>query len=270
MARRLVLPEALPQTFIERDGTIPESLERVALIASFGTEPRVTLSLASLVREIEAAGYFAILVRASDDQQPLIWPEGYENNAIIVRRPNIGYDFGTWATAIALFPQVLSSKYVLVANDSLIGPFGSLKPMLDNFEWHDCDVWGATNTTQVRPHLQSYFLGFKNGVLLDEPLQRFWKSIEILDDKEEIIRRYEIGLSRLLYAEGYVSAAWFESVFIAQDGQNPSVQGWRRLLQLGFPFVKRQLLTIKDLVPDVDEVPETVRARYGQDVRQWM
>ena len=267
--KRLVLAEAMDRTHVETTRELPHAPELVAFVASFGMEPLVSRSLATLVYELEACGFFVVVVRASDDTQPLVWREEYPNKAIVIRRPNVGYDFGTWATGLTLYPQLLDAPMVLLVNDSLVGPFEPLQGMLDDFRQKDCDVWGATNTTQGKPHLQSYMLGFKDGVLLDAPMKRFWSNIHILDDKTQIIQQYEIGLSRLLFSEGYVTASWFESELIADAGQNPSVMGWRALLDRGFPFVKRQLLTIPNIAYDSDEVPASVWSKYEQDPYEW-
>jgi hypothetical protein len=54
------------------------------------------------------------------------------------------------------------------------------------------------------------------------------------------------------------------------DGQNPTILGWRRLLDAGFPFVKRQLLREPQVAPDAVEIPEHLLSRYGVAVREWV
>lgn len=244
--------------------------DRVAIVASYGEESEVTLSLASLACELESAGYLVVIVRASDAMHPLIWPDGMSSRAVVVSKPNIGYDFGSWAIGMALFPKLLAAPLVLLMNDSLVGPFESMQPMLTAFEESDCDVWGVTNTTQLLPHLQSYVLGFKGGILLNSTLRSFWSTIQVLEDKDSIIATYEVGLSRLLHDEGFISHAWFDSSVLVDPGLNPSLWGWRRLIALGFPFVKRQLITLPELVLDGQEVPGAIRHRFGADLNDWI
>jgi hypothetical protein len=267
---RTVLQQVLPRVVIERSPDLPTRAERVAFVASWGDDSSVSLSLASMVTQLERGGYFVIVVRASESTEPLRWPEGHTHGAVIVRKPNIGYDFGSWATGMALYPRLLSAPYILLANDSLVGPFASLQPMLDDFEGGDADVWGATNTLQFSPHLQSYLLGFRDGILRDRPVRTFWRSLVDHDDKQQIIDEYEIGLSELLHVESYVTRAWIDHAQVVEPGENPVIRGWSRLIDVGFPFVKREIITNPTIVRDGHRVAETVRAAFGEDPMTWL
>ncbi|WP_281534059.1 rhamnan synthesis F family protein [Cryobacterium breve] len=101
-------------------------------------------------------------------------------------------------------------------------------------------MWGATNTTQFFAHIQSFFVGYRSGILSDPALRQFWSELEIETDKRMIIQRYELGLSQLLFAEGLTTSACFESERTVMAGQNPTMHGWKNLIQCGFPFVKRE------------------------------
>lgn len=268
--RRTVLQQVLPQVVVERTRRLPAGPERVAFVASWGKDASVSLSLAAMVTELERCGYFVVVIRASDSTEPLSWPSSHPNDAIVVRKPNIGYDFGSWATGMALYPELLGAPFVLLANDSLVGPFGSLQPMLEDFERSDADVWGATNTLQFSPHLQSYLLGFRSGMLRDRPLRTFWRTLLDHDDKQQVIDRYEIGLSELLYVESYVTRAWIDHAQVVEPGENPVIRGWRRLVDLGFPFVKREIITNPSIVSDGYRAADTVRAVFGEDPTTWL
>jgi len=57
---------------------------------------------------------------------------------------------------------------------------------------------------------------------------------------------------------------------VVQDGQNPTILGWRRLLDLGFPFVKRQLLRQPEVAPDGSMVREVVERKFGVNLDEWL
>lgn len=265
-----VLQRSLPLTWIEGSRTTLDPTDRVAVVASWGPGPEVSLSLSWMVARLEAAGYSVVVVRASDDRRPLDWSRGPLNRAVVVRKPNIGYDFGSWATALELFPQIRSAPFVLITNDSLVGPFASLEPMVADFEGSYFDVWGGTWTSQFMPHLQSFLLGFRGGVLNDPALRHFWHELPEQQNKADIIHNYELGLSRLLQGEGYVTGAWFDYELVVRFTQNPTIQGWRGLLELGFPFVKRELVTNPGIVADGSEVRAAVEQMFGVDPRDWL
>ena len=265
-----VLTAAGPYVRTEGGQTGLEDSERIAVVASFGTGPTVSRSLESMVVRLEECGYTVVVSRASDDDRPLKWSEAYAGHAVVLRKPNIGYDFGSWAVALDRFPAIRRAQYVLLVNDSLVGPFESLQAMVDNFENTPADVWAATNTTQFFPHIQSFFMGFRRGVLDERSLRGFWFNLPVETEKRRIIQEYELGLSRLLFSEAFGVTACFQSERVVDVGLNPSVTGWRRLLDLGFPFVKRELLTNPALVRADESVVGEIQARYGVDPQLWV
>ncbi|WP_281534060.1 hypothetical protein [Cryobacterium breve] len=118
----------MPSVRIERGSAKLPETERVAIIASYGPDDSVSRSLPTLTAEFERNGYTVIIVRASENDRPLRWPDAPSTNPTIVRRSNIGYDFGSWAVGLALFPAIRTKPFVILANDSLVGPFASLTP----------------------------------------------------------------------------------------------------------------------------------------------
>lgn len=255
---------------VESGPARPPAGDRVALVASWAPDARVSRSLSELVRSLDAAGYPAIVIRASDDTAPLHWDSAPPASTVVLRKPNIGYDFGSWAVALDRFPALAKRRNVILVNDSMVGPFRALDEMAHSFESSRADVWGATSTRQVIPHLQSYLLGFRNGVLADPAVRQFWRSVNHLEDKSQIISDYELGLSRLLRAEGVTSDAWFASERVVAPADNPVINGWHRLIDLGFPFVKRELVRNPAIVRDARLAPHVIREQFGADVAEWL
>jgi hypothetical protein len=255
---------------VERGPARPPAGDRAAIVASWGPDARVSRSLDELIRALDAAGYPSVLVRASDDRAPLRWPSAPPASTIVVRKPNIGYDFGSWTVGLDRFPALARRRHVILVNDSMVGPFAPLDDMITSFETTGADVWGATNTRQFVPHLQSYLLGFQGGALADPAVRQFWRSVDHLDDKSRIIGEYELGLSHLLRAEGLTSRAWFASERVVSPTDNPVITGWRRLVELGFPFVKREVIRDPSIVADGHLAPEVIRERFGAEVADWL
>jgi hypothetical protein len=89
-------------------------------------------------------------------------------------------------------------------------------------------------------------------------------------DKQTIIHRNEIGLGRLLEREGYAIDALFGAGQVVPAADNPTIAGWRTLLERGLPFVKREIVRSPGLAPQGEQIPDELRARYGVDVAQWL
>ena len=264
--RRLVGDRA----HIER-GTPDRSHPRVAVIAHWSGRARVTRSVCELVSQLQASDYLVVACSACGAGTELEWGDGIDlDGLVVIRKPNVGYDFGSWSIALRMLPWIPEAKRVILANDSMAGPFAPLRPLLDQFDETAADVWGLTDTSQFEPHLQSYFLGFRNSVLASTPVRRFWSGIRDEREKIRIILRSEIGLSRLLRDEGFVQMPAYPQERYVESGENPVIVGWRRLLEHGFPFLKREILRDPSVAPDGEVAPAVVARLFGADVGAWV
>jgi lipopolysaccharide biosynthesis protein len=250
--------------------TSAPTLDRVAVIAHWALDSQISRSAAELTGKLVDHGYQVVLASSADGSDPLEWPGEQPANVTVLRRPNVGYDFGSWAAALDRYPRIAAADQVLFMNDSLVGPFQPIDHLLRQFDESGADVWGLTDTSQFGHHIQSYCLGFKQKCLQEASLARFWRDIRVERSRDEVIWRYEIGLSRLLHREPFSMDAAIRYGRVVRDGQNPTIIGWRRLLDLGFPFVKRQLLRQPEVAPDGSTVREEIRRRFSVDVDEWL
>lgn len=259
---RLTLESGDPSTLNGR--------EPVALIASYSPTSEITQSLATYAAECRAAGFVTAIARVSEDPSASVWPDTSPSGVIVFRRANDGYDFGSWAALMRAFPKVLKAPTVLLTNDSMAGPFAPIGEILARSLASRADVWGAMRSEQFMSHLQSYMIAFRRGVLAEPVLRRFWENLPPVTSKAEIVERFELGLSSLLWAEGFSTEALIEGRAIATLGKNPSITGWHAVLDAGFPFVKRQLLREPHLVPDGDQVAKVVALLFATDPYDWV
>jgi lipopolysaccharide biosynthesis protein len=243
--------------------------DRIAVLAQWSEAARVSRSLAALVRELAASGYRTLVVSTCEAAGSLPWPDDARPTAVI-RRPNVGYDFGSWAVALDMAPDIASRDRVLLCNDSLVGPFGSLAPALAHFSATRADAWSLSTSDQFGRHLQSFFVGFTGGALSTPPLRRFYSRIRPRTSKQDVIAAYELGLSQLLVREGFALTAYLPSKLAVDGVENPMIIGWRRALDFGVPLVKRELLLDPSVAPDAADIAAVVRERYGVDIEDWL
>lgn len=264
--------DVAPELAHESGPSVETSARQVAVVAHWSEQPRLSRSVQTLLGEFVAAGFNCALVSSAPVAGPLQFDRpGLADRVTVLRRPNVGYDFGSWAAFLHAFPAVRSAPRVLLANDSLVGPFESLAGILADFDTCPTDVWGLVGTTQDAPHLQSHFVGYRDGVLSSEVFARFWDDVRVEPSKRALIQRYEIGLSQLAMREGYVTVAHFPWQWTTSRGQNPTSLRWHRLIDKGFPFVKRELvLRPPPEVPDAADIERVVRQRWGQNVYEWV
>ena len=138
------------------------SLDRVAVLAQWGPDSRLSRSVSELTNSLLSNGYPVLLVSAADGLGPLEWPGDVPENVTVLRRSNVGYDFGSWAVALDRYPLIAAADQVLLVNDSMAGPFQPIDHLYKMFDETGADVWGMTDSSQLGTHhLQSYCIGFK-------------------------------------------------------------------------------------------------------------
>ncbi len=267
---RVVTDEVLDRVIVERAAPAPRRVDRLAVLAHWSVDERLTRSVVTYLDELVRAGYYVVLVSAAESAKPLSFRHPVAGSVVVLRKPNVGYDFGSWAIGLHWARRWLGAETVLLANDSLVGPFWPLGGILEQVGASSADVVALTDNTQFRKHLQSFFLAFRGGVLGDPPLRDFWTGIEHQADKDRIIHDSELGLSALLSREGYASDVLFPSWKVVVDGLNPTIAGWSALLDQGFPFVKREIVRRPELAPSGDQIGQIVRQRFGVTIEEWL
>ena len=138
------------------------------------------------------------------------------------------------------------------------------------FVEHKDFVWGLIASRQFGWHLQSYCIGFAPGILADPLLRRFWASVRPQRTKSKVIRRYELGLSRMLRSEAFRLDAYLPDGLVCPRELNPIIRGWRGVLDQGRPIVKRELVRDPHVARDGASVPAELRRRFDVDVQEWL
>ena len=120
----------------------------------------------------------------------------------LVERENVGYDFYSWKTGLDQVRDWHRFDRVLICNDSVVGPMRPFAEILGDGAPRDVDFWGMTSSNEISPHVQSWFVVFERAAVSSGLLHGFWAAMEPVSSRFVVIRRYEVGLSRLLLAGG--------------------------------------------------------------------
>ena len=139
---------------------------------------------------------------------------------------------------------------MICRNDSCIGPFCDLQPILNDFIRGNVDVGGLTANKDRGLHLQSYFIFYGKNIVNSNLFENFWKNIRSWQNKNDIINHYEVSWLRVLILSGYNVSVYFSEYF---DSFNNTVMKPLELLQSGFPFVKREVIEKNPFKIDLNE-----------------
>ncbi len=229
------------------------------------------------LRQLHDLGFAIVFVsnapRLSEAQVELLRTQC----ALVIRRDNVGYDFGAYKEGIAAIPDLAGRDMLVLANDSVYGPLHHLAGVLERMEPEDADVWGASDSWEFSFHLQSYFVVFHRKALATPDFKAFWERVRYVPSKTWIVRHYEVGLTRAMRRAGLrcraaypyrqAAAALVEAVVernVAGDGLDPVRKSfiqqvfkalnagvplngthffWDHMIaEMDFPFLKRDLL----------------------------
>ncbi len=155
------------------------------------------------------------------------------------------YDFGSykrgyqWADSAGLLEQY---DELIFCNDSVFGPIYPLTPIFEKMaDDKSIDFWGVFKTFNDQKNLakeyaQSYFIVFNKELISSEILKTFIAEITKLPTKDEVVHKYEIGLSQLLIKNGYKCGS-----FMSAMDNAPHSNSALKLIKNGFPFLKKAL-----------------------------
>jgi hypothetical protein len=262
---------------------VPELKPRVALFVHFDRRGAVQMHVRHYLAALRQSGCSVLFVTNAERLQP----DALEViktlcDGILIRR-NIGYDFGALREGIEHFQLPRDNTDMLIlANDSVYGPFTPLDDILGRIDFAEADIWGVTDSWQHRYHLQSFFLVAGRQAMRNPAWTGFWTRVRPVASKLWVISRYEVGFTQWMLRAGLRCAAiWpystlirgaeadfsiltepadptrnsaaatgrrvhqalsLRSCYEARQPLNPTSDLWKPLLRRGFPFIKRELL----------------------------
>jgi len=149
-----------------------------------------------------------------------------------------GYDFSAYTLALRHISRYSSGADVIVMNDSVFGPFTALRPVLEHSRW---DLTGFTGSSELTNHIQSYAFclrGVTPGRMAR--LATVFFPFGAMSVPQDVIVLQETRLARVAARSMKVGALWFSD---ATRVHNPTLVKPMELLDVGFPFLKRALLT---------------------------
>jgi len=121
----------------------------------------------------------------------------------VIQRDNHGYDFWSYKVGLEALPAGIVWQRQLLLNSSIIvvEPQRFIDPLLAPSSGNR--ILGLTRSYQYVEHLQSFCLLFDGAPLIQSPpMRQWWEQMEPISDREQVIQRYELGLSRHFQSHG--------------------------------------------------------------------
>ena len=131
-------------------------------------------------------------------------------HARVMVRDNYGYDFWSYRLGIEALGDLRGFDALWILNSSFIifDP-----PLLCDrlLRWPGrADLLGLTHSAEWGPHLQSYCIAFRTRAVLDSPaFATWWGTMTPLSERLQVVRQYELGMSRHFVDAGFATEAVF-------------------------------------------------------------
>lgn len=239
----------------------------VCLFAHFDPAGRIAPHVLRYLANLAECG-FAVHLACSGPAGP---PDG--DRAALSRlgivlhlRPNAGLDFGAWQALLGAGCAEGAGE-ILLANDSVFGPFSDLRPLVAAMRRKGLDAWGMVASAEGAWHIQSWFLCLTAAALARPAVRRVLALPFQQMTKAEIVLHGELGLGVALAAEGLASGAVYEEPRRSRLRRlariNPTHLDWAFLVARGgVPFVKIELLRDNPIrIPWAGEWERVIGAR---------
>ena len=221
-------------------------MKRLAIFAHYDKknviDDYVLFYVENLKRYCETVLFLSLSDLSEEEQNKL-------DNVILVKHNE--YDFGSYKRGFnyALENGLLENiDELLFVNDSVY----CIDELSAVFERdYNSDFWGIVENkygfkkygkfciSKKQPHIQSWFISFRKNVFKSVEFKEFINSVKEEKSKNDIILKYEIGLTQYLVNKGFKYNS-----FITKYSKfyNPSIYYWRELSKDGCPFIKRSVL----------------------------
>lgn len=168
----------------------------------------------------------------------------------IIAESHNEYDFGSYKRGFFNIENINSYDEIIFANDSCYGPVYPLYVVFNEMDNKECDFWGITENLydikgNKQRHIQSYFIVVRKPIFSDDKFINFIQNIKPETSKNNIIQNYEVGLSKLLFDNGYIGISYVKQF---SEYGNSTIVKWRELLIKNLsPFVKCSLFRLQNV-----------------------
>ncbi|BBX61126.1 hypothetical protein MSAS_03000 [Mycobacterium saskatchewanense] len=247
----------ISETHLELPPRPPAGAGTLVLFAHFDPQGIVDPYVVYYLKALHSLGAAILFVSGS----PTLTPESVAPIrplcAGIYTRHTLSLDFGSWHLGWCILQQhgwsLDQFDRFAVANDSVYGPLFPIEEMWSSFR--GADMYGAIESLEQAPHLQSFFLAWDLNSRTRPMLNDFWRRFQYIVDKYKLIQRYELGLSERARRAGltikpFVSAAAIQAAYgrspehqwvsrFSGPPANNTLYFWDGLIEhLRFPFLK--------------------------------
>jgi lipopolysaccharide biosynthesis protein len=149
------------------------------------------------------------------------------------KRENYGYDFYSYKTGLDQLNPKKEYSHLTLMNSSFLcsDPDKFIDYYFKRGLSEDFEVVGLTKSWEVTEHIQSYLITISRKVLANKDFLKWWKDMNPLSDRLDVILNYEIGLSNFFLKSYELKSAFKDLPAYGQVITNPTHLFYMKLLK---------------------------------------
>ena len=231
-------------------------MKRIAVFAHYSKNNKIEDYVVFYLESLKKVADFTVFVSDSNiDEDEISKISPFTDK--IIAKPHGEYDFGSYKRgylylkeAGILAPKNPEISELIFANDSCYAPLFPFDTMFSTMDTKEVDFWGNTQnyTEEIIgkkgfEHIQSYFLVFRQNVFNSKAFDDFMINITKENSKEDIINKYEIGLSTTLKKAGFKADAYCT---LSKEKNDVQLSNYASIVKQNHsPFLKRGLVLFR-------------------------
>lgn len=236
-------------------------MKRLCIYLVYDKENIVDRYIAYMLRELKSCAEYLVVVYNGESIQ-----RGKESitsyvDALFYRK-NIGYDVGGFKEALCSFlgwEKVDGYDELILANDSMFGPFLSMEQIFSEMEKGGFDFWGITKhgtkkekEAVIYEHIQSYFLVIGERLLHAAEFKEYWSEMPYYSNFNEVVCKHEMLFTKHFCDWGYRYGCFAD---MAPNDSENCINNYAQYIFLQyelikkrhFPFLKKKPVTFDTL-----------------------
>ena len=269
---------------LKKFSTKMSNIKRIAIFASYSKDNKIHDYVIYYLRGLRKV-VDAIVFVADNDIEPT---ESAKLDGIVIHaicEKHGCYDFGSykrgyhWAKTNSLLKN---AEELIFCNDSCYGPIFPFNEIFTVMRDCEEDFWGMTHSTEIKEHLQSYFMVFKKNVFSSDTFNAFVDSFEKEDFFIQYVLNYELNLTEILAHAGFKYTSYLKKqTYVDAENivkDNPTKYPIT-LLHTYMPFIKKKAYLIdfsshlkeslEDLHKEISITNTTLYGIINNDIRDY-
>lgn len=243
-------------------------MKRLCIYLIYDKQNIVDKYIGYMLKELKScSNHLAVVCNLPEIAQGIENVEPYADE--IFYRENIGLDAGGFKDALIKFigwEKVSEFDEVVLVNDSLFGPFCSMRNIFAEMEKRPVDFWGLAGHGEYKKegeepfpeHIQSYFIAIRAKMLQSELFHHYWEALPYYESYQNVVWKHEMQFTSYFAKVGY-KYGFFADVE-GNNSLNPA-NNYRQYRMIpdelikkrNFPFLKKQQMAEERLEEQTQE-----------------